>query len=49
MANHRRELADLCRYAMEMEFARAGGRQEAAAAINVYVNAGAERLLNELQ
>jgi hypothetical protein len=44
MLGQRRELADLCRYAMEREYARATGRRELAERLDVYVNALAERL-----
>ncbi len=43
---HRRaELADLCRYFMELEYARATGRTELAGKLNLYVNSLAEQLL----
>jgi hypothetical protein len=44
MLGQRRELADLCRYAMEREYARATGRAELTERLDVYVNALAERL-----
>jgi hypothetical protein len=48
LVDRRREIADVCCYAMEGEFARAQGRQDAVQVIDQYVNALAEKLLVEL-
>lgn len=45
MLDHQRELADVCRYAAEQQYAAAAGRKESADAMNQYVNAVANRLL----
>ena len=49
MLDRRRDLADLCRYALEREHARTTGRDELAEQLSVYVNALAERLLEGMK
>jgi len=45
MLDSRRDLTDLCRYALEREHARTTGRDELAEQLGVYVNTLAERIL----
>jgi len=48
MGAHRRELADLCRYTMELEYARVTGRGPLALALSSWVAELAGTLLNEI-
>ncbi len=48
MLGHRRELADLCRYTMELEYARTTGRGQLAEALSTWVAGLAGTLLNEI-
>ncbi len=44
----RRDIADFCRYTMELEYARATGRSELAAGLDGHVNRLADQLLKEI-
>ena len=48
MLHRRRQVADLCRYTMELEYAHTTGRGELASDLAGYVNALADGLLSEL-
>jgi hypothetical protein len=48
MLHRRRDVADLCRYAMELEYARATGQDELAERLASYVNSLARALLEEM-
>ena len=48
MGAHRRELADLCRYTMELEYARTTGRGQLAEALSPWIAALATTLLQEI-
>jgi hypothetical protein len=48
LASKRKEIAKLCRYAMELDFARRTGRVERTEPLHRYVSGLADELLNEL-
>ena len=48
MLGHRRELADLCRYTMELEHARTTGREQLAMALSPWIDGLAATLLKEI-
>jgi len=48
MLHRRREIADVCRYEMELQYARSTGREELAAKLTAYVDMLAGDLLEEI-
>ena len=48
MLQHRQEIADVCRYEMELQYARSTGREELAAKLAAYVDMLAGDLLEEI-
>jgi len=48
LLGHRRELADLCRYTMEMEFARTTGRAQLAGNLETWIDDLATTLMKEI-
>ena len=48
MLHRRREIADVCRYEMELQYARSTGREELAEKLAAYVDMLAGDLLEEI-